>query len=96
MRALQRIALWLLLGALLGFVLVLFCYPFYVGYASTSLWGEAGCTWAECAAATSKHLRKVQLVGGGLGALLVALAGELVLWRRKAKKKQKLKTENAT
>jgi len=83
MKWLQRAALWLLLGALLGSLLVLFLYPYYMAYKPPSFWVEGACRWSECAQMVSRRLMKVQLLGAGIGALLATLAGEFWLWRRR-------------
>ncbi|MCL2178480.1 MAG: hypothetical protein FWC28_06080 [Proteobacteria bacterium] len=96
MKWLQRAALWLLLGALLGSFLVLCLYPYlYMPYKLPSLWNEGACRWSECVQMASSRLRSAQLWGAAIGALVVALAGEIWLWRRRKARQQQVDTPSS-
>jgi hypothetical protein len=93
MKWLQRAALWLCSGALLGSLLVLFLYPYYLSYNSPSVWNESACKWSECVEMSTLLLTRAQLLGASIGAVLAILAGEGWLWSLRRKLKQKQKAE---
>jgi len=95
MKWLQRAALWLLLGALLGSFFVLFLYPSYLSYKPPPLLSEGMGKCSECVEMTSLLLMKAQLLGATIGALATACAGELLLWQRRRKNKPTPETADA-
>jgi len=94
MKWLQRTALWLLLGALLGSFVVLLLYPYVLSYKPPPVLAADMCKCSECVEMTGLLLMKAQLLGAGIGALVTALAGEGWLWQRRRKADSKKEMEN--
>ncbi len=80
LQAAKRIALLLAVGAALGDIVTMLMAPSFVTWFQTPAVGSALCNCADVSRDTAEALVRAQLIGTAVGALSLAVVGE-VAWR---------------
>jgi hypothetical protein len=89
LRVLKRLGVLLAIGGVLGDVLAMLAAPSAVTWFQTPATGTALCNCTDLAKHTASSLVRAQLIGMGIGALTLAVIGEIVyrLWQARKRKR---------
>jgi hypothetical protein len=88
LRVLKRLGILLAIGGVLGIVIAMLVAPSAVTWFQTPGTGTALCNCADVAKQAAKALIEAELIGAGVGALVLAVVGEL-LYRLFAARKRR-------
>lgn len=86
MATVKTLALFMLVGAALGLLLISFTAPGFIKWDNTPSMGQALCDCAKCAGETASRLLVLQAEGGITGAVISLGLG--IAWEVRRRKKQ--------
>src|SRR5262245_66235180 len=87
-RVLKRLGIFLAIGAVVGDIITLLIAPRMLTWFQTPGAGSALCNCVDLARQTARGVVRAQLIGATIGAVALAVLGEIVVRMRAARKRK--------